>query len=177
MLTKKKLILILLFSFLFSASLSFLVLGAEEAIAAEKFKNPEEFSQYIYENYSQKNFAVVYDNFAAELKRELDLAEYINFQKQNFEKYNLEYSNIKIGKAKKIDYQRIKEKFSYARDFGDYYHLEVSYLLKFDRFGHREKNSTKKIYLRKIKDDFQVFWDQEKAFASSENKAGEDKDD
>lgn len=166
MLTKKKLILSFLFIFIFSSLL----------VQAKNFQTAEEFSEYIYENYAQQNFSTVYNHFAAELKRELKLEEYTNFQSENFKKYNLKYQNIKISEAKKVEFKEIKNKFNYAKDFGDYYQLEVSYLLKFDHFGSRERNSSKKIYLRKINQDFQIFWDYESVLNAEENASGEDKD-
>lgn len=160
MLTKKTIILIFSFCFLLVFSCSSFNLYSS---AAEKFESPEEFSRDLYQNYSQENFALVYQNFAAELKKRLSQAEYVEFQNKNFEKYNLVYTNIKIGKAEKIDFQKIKEKFDYVRDFGDYYQLKVSYLIKFDRFGRREKETGKDVYLRKTKEDFQLFWDYKEA--------------
>ena len=129
--------------------------------AAENFESPEEFTEYIYQNYSQENFKKVYQNFVPELKRVFEEKDYLDFQKENFEKYNLEYTNIEVGEAKKIDYNQVKSKFNYADDFGEYYQLSVSYLLKFDHFGEREEKSGKKVYLRKIVDTFQVFWNPE----------------
>lgn len=132
-------------------------------IQAEDFESPKTFTEYIYYNYAEKNFAEVYNNFAAELKRVLAEEKYIDFQKQNFKKYDLEYTEIKVGTAKEVDFSKIKNDFDYAMDFGSYYQLQVSYLIKFNRFGSREERSEKMVYLRKINDEFQIFWDYQSA--------------
>lgn len=132
-------------------------------LQAEEFESPEAFTEYIYANYAAENFKEVYNNFAAELKRILAEEEYLEFQQQNFEKYKLEYKEIEVAAAKEIDFEEIEDKFAYADDFGSYYQLQVSYLLKFKRFGSREERSEKNVYLRKINDDFQIFWDYESA--------------
>lgn len=154
-----------------------IILLLTTAVKAENFSGPEDFSQYIYNNYAQENFEEVYNNFAAELKRKMPLANYIDFQKQNFEKYNLKYSEIEVAEAKEIEYEEIKEKFSYAVDFGIYYKLEVSYLLEFNYFGSRDNKSQKMLYLRKIKDDFQIFWDYEAALDNNKSIDRDDSDD
>lgn len=141
----------------------------------EEFESPKIFTEYIYKNYSEENFSKVYGNFAAELKRKLEKEEYLNFQEQNFDKYNLKYTDIKVGQAKEIKFDEIKDKFSYAVDFGNYYKLQVKYLLKFDHFGSREKQSEKMVYVRKIKDDFQIFWDYKSAL-NDEKALNEDDD-
>lgn len=152
MLNKKNVILALLIIFLMTPLLQ-----------AEDFESPEAFTEYIYANYAAEDFAEVYDNFAAELKRILEKDEYLEFQEENFEKYNLKYSEIEVGQAEEIDFDKVKDKFSYADDFGKYFKLQVNYLLEFDRFGRREEESEKMVYLRKIRDDFQIFWDHESA--------------
>jgi hypothetical protein len=129
----------------------------------EEFETPEAFTEYIYENYAEENFSEVYNNFAAELKRKLEKQVYLDFQEQNFKKYNLEYTEIEVGQAKEIEFDEIKDKFNYAMDFGHYYNLKVSYLLKFNRFGRRDERSEKLVYLRKINADFQIFWDYQNA--------------
>ncbi|MFP4198843.1 MAG: hypothetical protein ACOCQZ_00985 [Halanaerobium sp.] len=132
-------------------------------LQAEDFESPEAFTEYIYDNYAEKNFNEVYNNFAAELKRVFAKDDYLDFQQQNFEKYELEYTEIEVAEAEEIEFDKIKEKFEYADDFGSYYQLQVSYLLKFNRLGRREERSDKKVYLRKINDDFQLFWDYKSA--------------
>lgn len=148
---------------LFFLSLLFLT----PVVQAEDFESPEAFTDYIYSNYAAKSFRTVYNNFAAELKRIFGLKTYVDFQKTNFNKYNLKYTKIDVGKAEKVDFKEIKKNFNYARDFGDYYKLKVKYLLNFDHFGSREKESEKIVYLRKINSDFQIFWDHK---AALENK-------
>ena len=143
-------------------------------LQAEDFESPEAFTEYIYANYAEEDFVEVYDNFAAELKRILGKNKYLEFQEQNFKKYNLKYSNIKVNQAKEIEFDEIKKQFNYADDFGKYYQLQVNYLLEFDHFGRREEKSEKMVYLRKINDDFQIFWDHESAL--KDDKAA-DKDD
>ncbi|PUU94610.1 MAG: hypothetical protein CI947_524, partial [Halanaerobium sp.] len=103
-----------------------------------------------------------------ELKRILPENKYTEFQQQNFEKYQLKYTEIKVSAAKEIDFKTIKDKFDYADDFGSYYQLQVSYLLKFKHFGSREEKSEKKVYIRKINDDFQIFWDYKNALNNDE---------
>lgn len=144
-------------------------------LQAEDFESPEVFTEYIYDNYSEKNFTEVYDNFAAELKRELKKKEYLEFQDENFEKYDLKYSEIKVSEAEKIEFDKIKNKFSYADDFGEYYQLQVSYLLTFNHLGRREEESEKTVYLRKIRDDFQIFWDHESALKDDKAADRDDK--
>jgi hypothetical protein len=145
-------------------------------IQAEEFESPEVFAEYIYANYAAENFEVVYDNFSAELKRILAKEDYLEFQQQNFEKYKLEYTEIGVSTAAEIDFEKIKDKFKYADDFGSYYQLQVSYLLKFNRFGSQEESSKKKVYLRKINKDFQIFWDYESALNDDQAVAGSDQD-
>ena len=135
-------------------------------ILAEDFESPEAFTEYVYANFAEENFAEVYNNFAAELKRILSKEEYLKFQQHNFDKYELEYTEIEVSAAEKIEFEKIEEKFDYADDFGSYYRLQVSYLLKFNRFGSREERSEKNVYLRKINKDFQIFWDHESALES-----------
>jgi hypothetical protein len=132
-------------------------------VQTEEFDNPEAFTEYIYNNYSEENFSEVYNNFAKELKRKLEEKVYLDFQKKNFDKYELEYTEIKVGQAKEIEFDEIKDKFDYAVDFGNYYKLQVGYLLKFKHFGRREKESEKMVYVRKINDDLQIFWDYKSA--------------
>ena len=145
-------------------------------LQAEEFDSPEAFTEYIYTNYTEENFTEVYNNFSAELKRVLNKEEYLEFQKKNFEKYNLEYTKIEVREAEKIKFKKIKENFSYADNFGNYYQLQVSYLLKFNHFGRREKESEKIVYLRKIKDDFQIFWDYENALKDEKATVRDDQD-
>lgn len=152
MLNNKIIILIVLIIFLLTPILQ-----------AEDFESSEAFTEYIYDNYAAENFMEVYNNFAAELKRILKEEEYVEFQQQNFEKYELEYTEIEVSAAEEINFDQIKDKFEYADDFGSYYQLQVSYLLKFNRFGSREQQSDKNVYLRKINDDFQIFWDHKSA--------------
>lgn len=163
MLNKRKILLFILITLLLTT-----------AVKADNFSSPEDFSEYVYKKFAQENFTEVYNNFAAELKREMPLADYLDFQKQNFEKYNLKYSDIKVAEAEKIEYEEIKDKFAYAVDFGNYYKLEVSYLLEFNYFGSRDERSQKMVYIRKIKDDFQIFWDYESAL---DNDKAVDRDD
>ncbi|RCW60197.1 hypothetical protein DFR80_10845 [Halanaerobium sp. ST460_2HS_T2] len=137
-------------------------------VQAEGFENPQAFTEYIYNSYSERDFSEVYNNFAAELKRILPENKYTEFQQQNFEKYQLKYTEIKVSAAKEIDFKTIKDKFDYADDFGSYYQLQVSYLLKFKHFGSREEKSEKKVYIRKINDDFQIFWDYKNALNNDE---------
>lgn len=165
MLNKKNIILLCLIIFILSPILQ-----------AEEFKSPKSFTEYIYQNYAAENFNKVYDNFAVELKKVLKKEDYLEFQKKNFKKYNLKYTEIKVAEAKKIKFGKIKEKFDYADDFGEYYQLDVSYLLKFDRFGSREKRSEKIVYLRKINEDFQIFWDYENALADDKSVGQDDQD-
>jgi len=141
----------------------FVILFLSPLAQTEGFESPKAFTEYIYENYSEENFSEVYNNFAAELKRELEKKVYLDFQKENFEKYSLEYTDIKVGDAKEIEFKEVKDKFDYAVDFGNYYMLQVEYLLKFNHFGNREKNSEKIVYVRKINEDFQIFWDYQNA--------------
>ncbi|MFN2341212.1 MAG: hypothetical protein ABR547_08075 [Halanaerobium sp.] len=141
-------------------------------LQAEEFESPEAFAEYIYTNYAAENFEEVYNNFAAELKRILAEEDYLDFQQQNFEKYKLEYKEIEVSTAEEIKFGKVKEKFDYADDFGSYYQLQVSYLLKFNRFGSREERSQKKVYLRKINKDFQIFWDYESALNDDQAVAG-----
>jgi len=153
-----------------------LILILAPLLQAEEFKNSEVFTEYIYSNYAEENFAEVYENFAAELKRILAEEKYVGFQEQNFEKYNLEYTEIKVGEAQPIDFSEIKKEFEYAMDFGSYYQLQVSYLIKFNRFGSREERSEKTVYLRKINDDFQIFWDYHSAIDDEKAAEADDKD-
>lgn len=141
----------------------FVILFLAPLAQTEEFENPKAFTEYIYENYSEENFSEVYNNFAAELKRKLEEKVYLDFQKKNFAKYELEYTEIKVDQAKEIEFDEIKNEFDYAVDFGNYYKLQVGYLLKFNHFGHREKKSEKMVYVRKINDDFQIFWDYQSA--------------
>lgn len=152
------------------AIISIIILLLSPAIYAEDFNSPEAFTDYIYENYAAENFSEVYLHFAAELKRKLEKEDYLKFQKSNFEKYNLVYENIEVGQAEEIKFTEIENNFNYAMDFGEYYRLKVKYLLKFSHFGSREKESEKFVYLRKIKDDFQLFWDYESAIKSEKNR-------
>lgn len=145
-------------------------------LQAEEFESPEAFTEYIYNNYAQKNFLEVYNNFAAELKRILAEEDYLEFQEQNFEKYELQYTEIEVSAAEEIDFEKIKDKFDYAEDFGSYFQLQVSYLLKFSYFGQREERSEKNVYLRKIRDDFQIFWDHESALNDDEAADRNDQD-
>lgn len=146
---------------IFIAALIFILLTS--ALQAQEIESPEAFTRYVYNNFAKENFAEVYANFAAELKRILAEKDYLEFQQQNFEKYELEYTEIEVAAAEEINFDKIEEKFAYARDFGSYYQLQVSYLLKFNRLGSREERSEKKVYLRKINDEFQLFWDHEAA--------------
>lgn len=140
-----------------------IILLVTPVLQAEDFESPESFTEFIYANYAEENFAEVYNNFAAELKRIFAEEDYLEFQQQNFEKYELEYTEIEVSTAEEIEFEEIEEKFAYADDFGSYYQLQVSYLLKFNRFGSREERSEKNVYLRKINKDFQLFWDYESA--------------
>ena len=154
----------------------FVILFLSPLAQTEGFESPKAFTEYIYENYSEENFSEVYNNFAAELKRELEKKVYLDFQKENFEKYSLEYTDIKVGDAKEIEFREIKDKFDYAIDFGNYYMLQVEYLLRFNHFGSREKNSEKIVYVRKINDDFQIFWDYKNALDDDKAANRDDKD-
>jgi hypothetical protein len=145
-------------------------------LQAEEFESPEAFTEYIYANFAAENFAEVYNNFAAELKRILKEEDYLEFQQHNFEKYQLKYTEIEVSEVAKLDFEDIKDKFDYAEDFGQYYQLQVSYLLKFNHFGQREERSKKNVYLRKIKDDFQIFWDHESALNDDEAADRNDQD-
>ena len=145
-----------------------IILLLTPALLAEEFESPEAFTEYIYASYAAENFAEVYANFAAELKRILAEEDYLKFQQQNFEKYELEYTEIEVSAAEEVDFKKIEKKFDYAQDFGSYYQLQVSYLLKFNRFGSREEKSGKDVYLRKINDDFQIFWDYQSALNDDE---------
>ena len=147
----------------------FVILFLSPLAQTEEFENPKVFTEYIYENYSEENFSEVYNNFAAELKRKLEEEVYLDFQKKNFAKYKLEYTNIKVDQVKEIKFDEIKDKFDYADDFGNYYKLQVGYLLKFNHFGSREKQSEKMVYVRKINDDFQIFWDYQSALDDDES--------
>lgn len=139
------------------------------SLKAEENRNPEEFIEYIYANYAVENFKEVYANFADELKKLISEEEYIEFQKKNFDKYSLEYSNISVDDRKKLNYQEFKQEFSFLESEGDFYSLEVSYLLKFNRFGDREEETEKRVYLRqndsninnKKTNKFNLFWDPE----------------
>lgn len=128
-------------------------------LEASEFENPENFTEYVYQNYASENFSKVYNNFANELQDIVEKETYLKFQKENFEKYNLVYTEIKVGEAKEVKFDKIKAKFDYAIDQGKYYQIQVNYLIKFDRFGRREKESGKKVYLRKINNNFKIFWD------------------
>lgn len=143
-------------------------------LQAESFATPEAFTEYIYDNFAEENFTEVYNNFAAELKRILAEEKYLEFQQQNFKKYELEYREIEVSAAEEISFEKIEDKFAYADDFGSYYQLQVSYLLKFNRFGSREERSKKNVYLRKINDDFQIFWDHESALNNDKAADGAD---
>lgn len=145
-------------------------------LQAEEFESPEAFTEYIYANFAEKEFEEVYDNFAAELKRIFAEEDYLEFQQQNFEKYELEYTEIEVAAAEEIEFKQIKRKFDYADDFGSYYQLQVSYLLKFNRLGRREERSEKKVYIRKINDDFQLFWDYESALNDDKSADRTDQD-
>lgn len=149
-----------------------IIFTAASFLEAEEFESPEAFTEFIYSNYSEQNFSLVYQNFAAELKREFPESDYLEFQKNNFAKYELEYREIEVGSAKEVEFEVIKDKFAYAEDFGSYYELPVSYLLKFNRLGSQERRSEKKVYLRKIVDDFQIFWNPQSAL-KDENAAEE----
>ncbi len=145
-----------------------IVILINPVIQAENFENPKDFTEYIYNNYKDSNFSVVYNNFAAELKRIITEKKYVEFQKHNFEKYELVYKNIEVSTSEEINFEKIKDKFDYADDFGSYYQLQVSYLLEFKHFGSRQEKSEKKVYIRKINDDFQIFWDYKSAFNNDE---------
>ncbi|WP_166638051.1 hypothetical protein [Halanaerobium saccharolyticum] len=153
-----------------------LIFLATPFVQAESFKSPEDFTEYIYANYAAENFEEVYNNFAAELKRILAEEDYLKFQQHNFEKYELEYTEIEVGTAEEIEFEKIKDKFDYAEDFGRYYKLQVSYLLKFNRLGQREERSEKDVYLRKINDDFQIFWDYKSALNDDQAADRDDQD-
>lgn len=146
-------------------------LSTIEAEKTEIFNSPEAFTEHIYNNYAQNNFSEVYQKFAPELKRILKEEEYLDFQKENFEKYNLEYSEIEVETAKSINFEEIKKQFSYAEEFGEFYELSVSYLIRFKRMGRRERQSDKKVYLRKINAQYQLFWDPETIEEDPEEKA------
>ncbi|WP_243835891.1 hypothetical protein [Halanaerobium saccharolyticum] len=153
-----------------------LVFLATPFVEAESFESPESFTEYVYANYADENFEEVYNNFAAELKRVLAEEDYLEFQQHNFEKYKLEYTEIEVGTAEEITFEEIEAEFEYARDFGSYYRLQVSYLLKFSRLGRREERSEKDVYLRKINDDFQIFWDYESALSDDQAANRDDQD-
>ncbi|PTV93366.1 hypothetical protein C8C76_1423 [Halanaerobium saccharolyticum] len=152
------------------------IILAAPVLQAEEFKSPEAFTEYIYANYAEENFEEVFNNFAAELKRIITVEDYLEFQQQNFKKYKLEYQEIEVSAAEEIDFEKIKDKFDYAQDFGDYYQLQVSYLLKFDHFGQREERSEKKVYIRKINADYQLFWDYQSAFNDDQDQTGAGQD-
>lgn len=139
------------------------------SLKAEEEQTPEDFIEYIYANYADENFKEVYTNFADELKELVTEEEYIDFQKKNFDKYSLEYSNIRIDDLKKLSYDEFMQEFSFLESEGDFYSLEVRYLLKFNRFGDREEEIEKRVYLRQndsnIQNEktkkFNLFWDPE----------------
>lgn len=139
------------------------------SLKAEEQQTPEEFIEYIYANYAAENFKEVYTNFADELKKLISEEEYIEFQKKNFDKYSLEYSNIRIDDLKKLSYDEFKQEFSFLESEGGFYSFEVSYLLKFNRFGDREEEIEKRVYLRQNDSNinnektkkFHLFWDPE----------------
>lgn len=135
-----------------------LILTSPFSVAAE-FESPETFTEYIYQNYASENFNKVYNNFVDELQEIVKKETYLKFQKENFEKYNLVYTEIKVGEAKEVEFDKIKAQFDYALDQGEYYQVQVNYLIKFDRFGRRDKESGKKVYLRKNNNKFHIFWD------------------
>jgi hypothetical protein len=149
--------------------ISLLLVFCSLSLKAEEQKTPKEFVEYIYANYADENFKEVYANFADELKALITEDEYIDFQKKNFDKYSLEYSNIRIDDLKKMSYEEFKQEFSFLESEGDFYSLEVRYLLKFNRFGDREEKIEKRVYLRKNDSninnknskEFQLFWDPE----------------
>ena len=133
---------------------------------AAEDKTPKEYVEYIYENYADQNFKEVYANFALEVKQLITEKEYIEFQKQNFSKYSLEYRNINVDDLKELDYDQFKNEFPFLKDEGDFYSLKVSYLLRFKRFGDREEETEKRVYLRSNNFSnnnkvLQLFWDPE----------------
>ena len=170
MLIKKNIHLLFILLLVFSTAVIPL-----EATAAD-YKSPEDFTEYIYKNYSEENFAEVYKNFAEELKEILTEETYLNFQKENFKDYDLEFTEIEVQKAEKIDFKEIKSKFDYAEDSGQYYKLKVNYLIKFSHFGSRDKESGKSVYLQKEDSDYSLLWDYKEAI-DSDKSAGDDKDD
>lgn len=137
--------------------------------SAQEQQNPEKFVEYIYANYADENFKEVYVNFADELKKMITEEEYVEFQKRNFEKYSLEYSNIKVADKKELNYEEFKDEFDFLNTEGDFYSFEVSYLLKFNRFGDREEETKKKVFLRSSNSKadnqnnkkYELFWDPE----------------
>ncbi len=139
------------------------------SLKAEEQQTPEKFTEYIYANYASENFEEVYANFADELKKIISEEEYIEFQKRNFNKYSLEYSSIDVNNLEELSYEEFKNKFSFVESKGNFYSIEVSYLLKFQRLGAREEETKKRVYLRQNNSDinnettkkFHLFWDPE----------------
>ena len=128
--------------------LFFLIISLPAQISAVQFENAEMFVEHIYKNYASQNFAEVYYHFADELKEELKKKEYIQFQKDNFAKYELSYSNIKVDGQKELNYQDFKNEFPDAENKGKFYSIRVSYKIEFKRFGEREENIEKRVYIR-----------------------------
>jgi hypothetical protein len=142
-------------------------------------QTPKEFIENIYADYAAQNFKKVYANFADELKELITEEEYIDFQKKNFDKYSLEYSNIDVNNLKELSYDEFKNEFSFLESKGKFYSIEVSYLLKFNRFGDREEETEKKVYLRQnnsmLNDEktkeFHLFWDPEPILKNSDSES------
>ncbi len=147
----------------------FLFVFCSFSLKAEDQQTPKEFIEAIYANYAAQNFKKVYANFADELKELITEEEYVNFQKKNFDKYSLDYSKITVDDLKELSYEEFKDEFSFLESDGSFYSLEVSYLLKFNRFGDREEKTEKRVYLRQknsmFNDEknngFHLFWDPE----------------
>ncbi|MFW5889454.1 MAG: hypothetical protein ACOCUD_03640 [Bacillota bacterium] len=147
------------------------------SLEAEEQKTPKEFVEYIYANYADENFKEIYANFADELKALITEEEYIESQKKNFNKYKLEYSNIKVDDLKELNYEEFKNEFSFLEAEGDFYSFKVSYLMEFNRFGDREEETEKRVYLRRNNSEtnskeFQLFWDPEPILKNEDAESG-----
>lgn len=139
---------------------------------AREFNSEIDFVEYIYHEYSIENFAVVYQNFVPELKAILTKEEYLKFQQENFSKYELEYKDIEVGSSSQINQQQIASEFTYTAEVSSnkpkFYAVEVKYLLEFNRFGRREKETDKKVYVQQTESGYQLFWDPEPILGESE---------
>lgn len=161
---------------LFILLLAFSIVFIPFRTAAADYKSPEDFAEYIYQKYSEEDFAEVYKNFAEELKEILTEETYVNFQNENFKDYDLEFTDIEVKEAEKVNFKEIKSKFDYAEETGQYYKAKVNYLIKFSHFGSRDKESGKYIYLRKKDGKYSLFWDYKEAMDSDEAADGDKND-